>query len=562
MESIDIKHNFLTVENLKLCIQVLKQYMDDKFAFNIETDGRKTSVKKLVYDVMKDVDDRYGKSPQMQLKDLNNITLNVARDVYKKQYNLYEQLGLRPQRQGPKAPPSEFVQSESVRVQQPRNNIAKEFERMASSRQKEQEVVVPVLDMKPVMEQAEKPDDFFKQLDLLAKNRDLSDVQGARLDAEVEINSLFEGNKTHPKDIYAPLANVQAPLSSLGMENIERDNSLPITRKDFLIPSSSQHILIDKYLSINGFDRNWTMDKKRFGFKVDFNYGENSIQNRYKNIKSICVTNVIIPMEIIDKPSIVNAPKMFYNHEFKFSFPYLMLRIDEFTDMYDGTNDNVRRAFSTLIFDKCYYAPNGRGYLILKSAQKEKKVFHPTPLSSLNSLSLSVRRPNGQLLNDSVDNYGVFKIEYDLLNRRYLKIVTDVYFDRNEFYKGDTIMFSKFQMTNIDVSMSQEHINKFNDFINRPEGHEIVEIGQANDQGFLRNFFIHAPGSFDSKNGMFVLDENLIANLNAYNDAIDWITSPPRDPNGYVLNASLQCCLAFKLQVIVSDPSMVDVSLN
>jgi hypothetical protein len=231
-----------------------------------------------------------------------------------------------------------------------------------------------------------------------------------------------------------------------------------------------------------------------------------------------------------------------------------MLKVDEFGDIYDGTNDNVRRSFCTLLFDKCYHAPNGRGYLILSPAQKEKKIFHPSPLGSLSRLTLSVQKPNGELLNLSQDNYKLFKVEYEQLNRQFLKIVINEYYDKNEFYQGDTVVFKDFEMTQNHPSITNEGMRKMNDFINRPEGHEIVVVGQANEHGYYRNFFITAPGQFDTVNGVFAVDETMITALNTYNNNIDYATITVT--NGSILNTSLQCCLSFKMQVVATDPSV------
>jgi hypothetical protein len=263
-------------------------------------------------------------------------------------------------------------------------------------------------------------------------------------------------------------------------------------------------------------------------------------------------------MEILEVQSIQNVPKNYYNYEFSFSYPYIMLYIDEFGDIYDGTNDNVRKCFCHLIYDKSYKAPNGRGYIILNPIQNEKKVFHPTPLDALTKMSVSLRKPNGELINTSRDEYLIFKVEYELYNVQYLKIVTDKYFDKNEFFRGDTIIMKNYEVTNVDSGMDSYSITKINEFINRKEGHEILEIGQANNSGFFRNYYINGPGTFDKTSGTFVLDSAMITNLNLFNSTIDYETWT--GTNGSILNTSLQCTITFKLQSLATDPSIVETS--
>jgi hypothetical protein len=271
----------------------------------------------------------------------------------------------------------------------------------------------------------------------------------------------------------------------------------------------------------------------------------------------LSVGRVVIPEEIVEKTSVTNQSlKPFFNHDFNFAYPYLILRIDEFNDVYDGTNDTVRKGFSKLIYEQSYKAPNGRGYIILKPIQKEKKKFYPTPLSSIGKLSISLLKPNGDVLNTSSDSYKLFKVEYEQFNSHYLKIVTDVYFDKNEFFVGDEVLLQGHNMTVLN-NMNDFDVQKFNEFINRKEGHEIKQIGGANDSGFYRSFYIQAPGYFDRVNGQYVLDSGLINNLNEYNSQIDFC-DPNTPTNGRVLNNSLQHTISLKLDTIVDDAKIIE----
>jgi signal peptidase I len=563
----DNKSVFLSVENMKLCQNVLGKYILDQYDFDVRSDGSKTNIKKLLYDVMQDVQLQYGNTPDITLKDMNNITLNITRDYYTTNYKLTKQnkkttvqtLERDHNVYGPRVLNYEQIKPVS---QTRTENVNRAFETVENLRRSEQQNSLPFPDeIKPVMESAYEPDEFMRRVSELEKKRDdieikdLTAVQGNRLQQDSQIAAQSSHN---PKQMYQ-ITTEQNQHAERQRKSLE-DTNRSVSRMESIAPPISQQILLDKFLSINGFDRNWTVDKNRFDFKVDFSFGENSIQNRYRNIKSIKAARVIIPMEISEERTIVNTPKTFYNHEFGLSYPYLMLYVDEFGDVYDGTNDSARRCFCQLVFDKCYKSPNGRGYIILNTIQGEQKIFHPTPLSSLSRLTLSIRRPNGELLNMSKDDYNIFKIEYDLYNKQYLKIVTHKYFDRNEFYKGDTVLMKDYKIENVDPNMSDEAIWKFNAFMNRKEGHEIIEMGQPNENGFFRNFFIYGPGEFDTKCGIYTLDSEQIANLNTYNDSINFGTWT--GTNGSLLNTSLQFSIAFKLQVVATDPGIIDTTFH
>ena len=122
--------------------------------------------------------------------------------------------------------------------------------------------------------------------------------------------------------------------------------------------------------------------------------------------------------------------------------------------------------------------------------QDEKKIFQ-TPLSELSRLSISLRKPNGELFNDSVDDLKIFKVEYELMNRQYLKIVTNKFFDKNEFYKGDTVVLRDYALVLLSQTMTTSAMRTLENYINRTQGHEVIELGQANDSGYYRNFYIN-----------------------------------------------------------------------
>lgn len=559
--------NFLSVENMKLCQKVFESYMQDKYDFNISKDGSKTNVKKLLFDIMQDVNDKNKTDPSVTLKDKNNITLNIARDFFKSNYKLSkpsQKPNLKSLERDQSLYGPRVVNFEQIKPSPTfKKSVESIYESEAQSRKMEQQQQPELLpQMKPVLESAYDPDDFLRKLSELEKKRDdieVKDLTFQTSDRLAQDANTITKMVNEPKDLYSITQKTNTKVEDeLSKMKVATGNISG--RGDFITPQINQMILIDKYMAINGFDRNWIIEKNRFSFKVDFNYGENSIQQRYRNIRSIEATRVIIPMEIQEIHSIINVPKTHYNYEFSFSYPYLMLFIDEFNDVYDGTNDNIRRCFCQLVFDKCYKSPNGRGYIILNPIQKERKVFHPTPLSSLSRMSLSLRKPNGELFNNSKDDYKVFKVEYELRNKQCLKIVTNIYFDRNEFYKGDIVMIRDFAITAATSDMNADAINSLNDYINRQEGHEIVEMGQANDRGYYRTYYINAPGAFDINIGEFVLNTNAISNLNMYNDTIDF--SSWTGINGSILNTSLQCSATFKVQSVTTDPSIVDISYN
>jgi hypothetical protein len=438
---------------------------------------------------------------------------------------------------------------------------------------------------KQITEKAENTEDFLQKLKYLENERNIIDTKFKKeysqgemrqaIEKEFRDNHVFE--EQDPKNIYSIGMNNDNVFKDINKEL--EDDEVFTTRQDLLIPlhkssglisqMSNQTnrygnqgvqgtpgtISIQKYISINSIDREWTQNIRRYNYSVTFNGDD--VTGNYKNIRSIEVGKVIIPEEISENINILNAPnKTQFNYEFSFSYPYLILRIDEFNDVYDGTNDNVRKSFCKLVYHKSYKAPNGRGYVILKPLQNEKKYFYPSPLSTLSRMSISLLKPNGYLLNDSTDSYKIFKVDYDRFNPHYYHIVTDVFFDKNEFYVGDVVLIKGFSIESETYPVNAVTLNEY---INRPEGHEVLQIGSTNDNGFWRSFYIKAIGTFDRINGKFDADANVVSALNEYNDTINYNTFT--GSNGSILNTSLQNTIGMSVDVLMNDVSHIETML-
>ncbi len=338
------------------------------------------------------------------------------------------------------------------------------------------------------------------------------------------------------------------------------------------------------YLSLTGADRDWVAQRHRYRYALD-------VGARFRNVGTLAATCIILPMEISEKRTLSMVPKSTFLHEYGLMYPYLLLCVENAASVYTGANAAVRRAFAKFVYETSYRSPNGRGYLIMRPMQNESMVFRPAPLASLDRISLEIQKPNGTLYNDAVDDFGVIKIEHEAWNRMFLKVITDKYFDRNEFYIGDSIILAGFDLG------SSKALERLAAFMNRREGHEIAEIGKANAQGFHNNFYIPAPAQLDSEVGRMELDVEVIESLVAYNRSkrIDDVAChigdgdssevgesssergcepcctedssgpfpPAQKPEciGKVINASLQNTVSFTVTTLESDVSCLNVSL-
>ena len=234
-----------------------------------------------------------------------------------------------------------------------------------------------------------------------------------------------------------------------------------------------------------------------------------------------------------------------------------MCCIDEFQDIYDGTDSNIRKAFCQLQYKEFIKTPGGRGYIIFKPVQDEKKIFYPTCLSTLPTLNISLRKPNGELLDKSEDGISISHIAVD--QTYYFKITTATYFIRDSFMKGDNIKIKDFTLYKLSKSecILESDIQNLIAFINRDEGHIIHEIGDPSDDGYFNSFYMYAPGHLDREAGRFVVESKPKDTLTTFNAAIGSLTTYIHK-YGNVINLSLQHSISMTVEMYKHDSSLIN----
>jgi hypothetical protein len=271
-------------------------------------------------------------------------------------------------------------------------------------------------------------------------------------------------------------------------------------------------------------------------------------------------------------------------------YPYLLLRIDELDSVFRGTNNWTDRAFSTLIYDKVYFTntlsndyisgTNSivqstpevgfageylRGFMKFNPAYFEKKKFYNNPLASLNRMTITITDPRGNLINTEDDVLNITSIAFTInLNGvtgtelvptfaypystqssyKMIKITTTTYFSNRLFRIGDRIIIGNFGMNALGLNNAN-----FVNFINRPEGHTIINLDvetngstNTNNRGFLNAFYISPPGVLDSL--------NQTVNASTYYD--DSTLNETGNTYGTIINLDLQTHLLFR--IVTRDP--------
>jgi len=299
--------------------------------------------------------------------------------------------------------------------------------------------------------------------------------------------------------------------------------------QDYIIPQEA----IVKYrdteinLFITSADRDWFRNtaENRYNFTVNFNtgskkigYGFNtSVQTRLRNIQRIEFVKAIVPIEALtqivrvigkksDEPLVTNYDTGRVVNVF--SLPFVGVRIDELEPNGYSTKPEEDATFAIVQYDTTWssdlYAPNTivnpstppdnnvctkSGYTgLIPKFLKTQRVYTPTPLATLQKLSISMQRHTGNLLSTDSDVWNVSRIclndcttsigdtggacssygTVDISNA-YIYISTTQYFPFSAISEGDNIQFQGFAPTTQSAAATD-----FANFINRATGHYVV----------------------------------------------------------------------------------------
>jgi hypothetical protein len=340
--------------------------------------------------------------------------------------------------------------------------------------------------------------------------------------------------------LLAPIGSFDTMTQSPGPRELGQANSNP-TIVNPLVASPTKNDLPQNYvvreertvsyreiennLFIYSADRDWLRNNKenRYSFTVNFDpaaVGQSfnptlSAQQKFKNIVRIELVKCIMAGESLDVAVNKTSSTTFTSYQDSIlNLPYVTVRIAELENNNYGTDNYLDRAFGVLQYDAQWLsdvtAPtptetrNTRGYLaMIPKFLKCQKEFYPTPLSTLQKLTIEILRPNGELVSTSPDTYDVAGIigagatvfggsypfqvtpsgNYNVSNTTpnpfNFFIVTNKYFSRFEVSAGDRIQLSGYTYTDaaLNDTVNGPALRDFCNWINRPEGHIVLNIG-------------------------------------------------------------------------------------
>ncbi len=372
---------------------------------------------------------------------------------------------------------------------------------------------------------------------------------------------------------------------------------LTLLRQDDVI----QYKEIEQNLFINSIDRDWTKDSvlsmNRYNFTVNFDPSAASQTNnvtpfavkKFRNIVRIQLIKAIISRETLDIMISKTDASTFAttNQTNVLSFPAVNVRIAEFQANNYGTNNRIDDSFGLVHYDAQWTSDpagtsavpssglttnNGFASLIPKFLTCER-VFEPTPLATLQKMTIRMERPtSAALLSDVSDVVTVAGINLGgsvtssiyrttIGTSSHIFIRTNKWFSKFMWETGDRVIFRGVNATLAGgtPAATTASVNAVEEWINRDEGHLIVGIGNtsspwavtdnANSVGYGNVLIIQSRFTDPTVSGAitpysFGTDSAINA---AFDLAVGWA--------GAGINASHQVQLVFKVITREYDPA-------
>lgn len=363
--------------------------------------------------------------------------------------------------------------------------------------------------------------------------------------------------------------------------------SLGLRQQDYVIPQEPVVKYIEKETNIflSSLDRDWSRDngENRYNFSIRFNPGNTrlgyglspAVHQRFRNIVRIEFIKAILPTEGLDavvrNTGTSGAPSYDTSRIYNvFSFPYIAVRIAELNTNGFSTNpDQDNNTFAMIHYDATWVADNNStntnrsGYTgMIPKFLKCQRVYEPTPLGSLQKLSIRLERPSLDLLspsNDALDLSGVFlsanvpagitnNSVYNISGNGYIFLQTSSYFLQSSFGEDDRIYVQNVVATGATAGAA----NDFTAYINQSSGHMVVGIASLlsstitdgpNAQGYA-NYVIIRSRFLDPTTGSVARDPfGGAGNDTALGDALKVLVQP----NARIINANRQVHMVFRI---------------
>lgn len=307
------------------------------------------------------------------------------------------------------------------------------------------------------------------------------------------------------------------------------------------------------------------------------------IENNFRNIREIKVLNLIIPYEYILHHGDLNPSSE--RDMVALREPYLLINIQEINGIYNSTSEIIANSFCKLIRDDDWNSdPRGNSnkdqyhgnIKFIPSIDCVSKTYYPAPLANLNSFTIQILRPNGELISTSKDYANISYIKFYSPDgskqdfNLHLEIKLDTFVDSTIFKSYSDIIIKDYMIPiDPELCIAKE---SFETFINRSSGHTIMwskNSNQGQSYGHVNLIYISSQGSFNDITGKYENNNYgdsvnlgiLESNLRRVSDIYSHNNFKGNNPFGTVFNTSYQSHISFEITTLENDTEDLEVRL-
>lgn len=390
--------------------------------------------------------------------------------------------------------------------------------------------------------------DFRTSGDMLESNEDpvvlMQRLQKER-EAQMRAMSVSSGSSTSNTVVGGSLPSASGPRLEIHDEVVPSASQpvppqaelppplLAPRPQDYIIPQEDvvKYREMEYNIFLTSSDRDWVRNRteNRYNFSVNFNTGTKrhgfsfnaALQERFKNIQRVEFVKAIVPIESLtslvrvysDSPSLVYDTTRVVN---VFGLPFASVRIAELNSGNGfSTKPEEDNTFAMVQYDTTWSSDlsspavqgGNVGTILTKSGYtglipkflKSQRVYTPTPLGTLQRMSLRIERHSGALLSDDSDvldvqricmsgnftttigsDSTVYSVDTANTENAYIFIKTSSYFPYSAVGEGDIIQIKGFTTASTTAAATD-----FTSWINREEGHYVVAQAYVDALGAL-----------------------------------------------------------------------------
>jgi hypothetical protein len=276
-----------------------------------------------------------------------------------------------------------------------------------------------------------------------AKNTATATATEERFETEMDPMTVFANIKaarsgSAPSSVPSPAPFRMPDLEKLDAKTREFPAPTPyVQQKDVVQPQQDvvKYREVEYNLVMNSKDRDWLANttQNRYNFNIQFNtnyrpqgFGlQGNIQNRLRNITRIEFVKAILPVEGLtvvvprscSEGGATSPETAFYS---ALALPSVNVLVDEFQGNNFGTNNAIDKSLAVCQYDATWRSDTihnkpsaNRGYsLFIPKFMKAQRVYSPTPLSNLQTLSFRLQDPENNLLSDTPDSSAIGTIAF------------------------------------------------------------------------------------------------------------------------------------------------------